>query len=200
MADIEKVTSSPYTGIVAEQGLIAIRYLPDGSTEIADNYVTEHEIAAMGICLSLGELALLDGNPPIGAALIDSAGQQIWGAGTVDKASPTLLGHAEVRVYLEAEASVGIDLHDYTLVTTAQPCNTCTAPYAEGKVGRIVYAASRDSIRAVSGLMRERTINMPDLLRDGNTNTTVIEGLRATEALSMFALWADLRDQGDLNG
>ena len=178
----------------------AVQFRPDqpawpGPAEITD---TEHE--ALLFCLSLGRKALEGGNPPVGAVLLDNLRGLAWAAMTVDKTTPDILGHAEVRAYNAARTTVGDQLQDCTLVTTAQPCHTCTCPYAEGKIGRVVFAAPRSDIYQVSGLMRPRKINMPDLLRDGNTNTLTIQGHLAGRALTYFATWGALRSMGKIKG
>jgi tRNA(Arg) A34 adenosine deaminase TadA len=167
-------------------------YFPDGSYQSVETQLTQLEVDAMQLCLDMAELAIEDGNPPVGAVLISYPHNLTWGARTIDKTVGDLIGHAEIRSYAEARDTVGNDLSKCTLVTTAQPCNTCITPYAEGSIGKIVYAAPRLAINAVSGLMRQRRINMSDLLMDGDTNTVVIEGHRAGEALEKFQRWGRL--------
>ena len=164
----------------------------------SEAYVTEMEQRAMDICFTLGEQALQDGNPPIGAVLINNETGQFWGAKTIDKTTPKLLGHAEVLAYEMAHSNndVSDDLRNCTLVSTAQPCNTCISPYAEGKIGKVVYAAPRWAIFQLAGIMRKRTINMHELLLDGDTETLVIEGYQAEKCLGNFALWKILKEAG----
>ena len=173
-------------------------YYRDGSFvhSYGEPYLTELERHAMDMALDLGDQALQDGNPPIGAVLIHEGLGQTWGAKTVDKTDPRLLGHAEVLAYNNAEAVLGDDLSDCTLVTTAQPCNTCTSPYAEGKIGKVVYAAPRWAIFEVAGIMRRRSINMHELMLDGDTESVVVEGYEAEKALGKFALWSLLKQAG----
>lgn len=175
--------------------LSANLYLPDGSVTPVEAEISDLEKKAMEMCLELGETALQEGNPPIGAVLLDRKHNLVHGSGmTVDKTVPTILGHAELRAYMNAEQTVGDNLRECTLVTTAQPCNTCTSPYAEGKIGKIIYAAPRSTIFEVSGLMRPRKINMHDLLADGATETVVIEGFSANQALKKFVKWRKQQD------
>lgn len=178
---------------IPEVPVSAAVYLPDRTVQPGSAEITDSEREALALCLALGVAALKRGNPPVGAVLLDNARGLSWGAMTVDKTTPHVLGHAEVRAYDQAQPTVGDRLQECTLVTTAQPCNTCTCPYAEGKIGRIVYAAPRSAIYAVSGLMRPREINMPDLLRDGATTTLAVEGHEAQHALTGFATWGALR-------
>jgi tRNA(adenine34) deaminase len=182
----------PYPAIKLE----LTTYHRDGSFEtipgnMADVLPIEHD--AMKLALSSGRQAGLDGNPPVGAVLIDHDSGKSWGAKTIDKTSGVLLDHAEIRVYGMAAETVGDDLSNCSLVTTAQPCNTCTSPYAEGKIGRIVFAAPRAAIFAATEIMRPRKLNMHELLVDGDTHTQVIGGYMGRQALKNFIAWSEMR-------
>ncbi|HLZ14487.1 MAG TPA: deaminase [Candidatus Saccharimonadales bacterium] len=185
-------------------------YVPETATLFLPGYYTVHdppgaevtdsERAAMERCLELGHIAMRNGNPPIGAVLLDHKSDQSWEAVTDDKTTGNLLGHAELNAYIAARATVGGDLRSCTLVTTAQPCTTCIGPLAEGKLGRVVFAAPRREIRLVSRLMRTRIYDMDDSLWDGDTTTMVLRGHLASDALRQFAIWPALRDVGLVNG
>ncbi|HEX7963849.1 MAG TPA: deaminase [Candidatus Saccharimonadales bacterium] len=179
--------------------ILGTQYYPDKRIEPASPDLEPLEEQLLVACLSMGELALLNGNPPIGAVLLNRETGAFWGALTVDKTRRTIFGHAEVRAYFLAEDTVGDQLENCTLITTAQPCSSCTPPYAEGKIGRIVYAAPRDKVREVCDLMRERDFNLPQAVADGKTTTTVIEGHHAPEALAAFAVWGQLHKAGRVN-
>ncbi|HSX17620.1 MAG TPA: deaminase [Patescibacteria group bacterium] len=197
----DEITTAALAALTIELPQIAERatlYLPDRQVLPVEAELTEAEEEAMALCLAMGRSALTRGNPPVGAVLLDNERGLSWGAMTIDKTTPHILGHGEVRAYGQAHEVVGDQLQNCTLVTTAQPCNTCTCPYAEGQIGRIVFAAPRSAIYAVSGLMRPREINMPDLLRDGNTTTVVMQGHRARDALASFATWGELHRTGKL--
>jgi tRNA(Arg) A34 adenosine deaminase TadA len=176
----------------AEIVVPAVQYYPDHTFEVVDATITEAERVAMDMVFQLGSETLQKGNPPIGAVIVDNSTGLRWGASTIDKSNPTVLGHAEVRVYREAEHALGDDLHDCSLVSMAQLCSTCTPPYAEGKVGRIVFGATRPDVYKTAGIMRPRLINMHELLLDGATETLVIGGYRAEEALTLFGIWEAL--------
>ena len=179
--------------------LSSTHYFPDASFVQIEPYLTEMERDAMQMCFDLSEAALESGNPPVGAVLIDNERGYVQGARTVDKTEPNILGHAEIRAYDMLRPIVGKQLQGCSLVTTAQPCNTCTAPYAEGNIGRIVYAAPRWAINQVCGLMRPRAINMHDLLVDGDTDTVVIAGYNSKRSLGNFAMWGALLKEGKVS-
>lgn len=144
----------------------------------------------MRLCRISAEEALYAGDRPVGAALINHKTGDIFRAKTSDLTDPHILGHAEILVYNRVAKMVGADLSKMTLVTTAQPCSTCTPPYAEGKIGNIVYATPRRLVWALINTMRHRKINLPELIADGKTNTIVTEGYEAAEALELFSMYA----------
>jgi tRNA(adenine34) deaminase len=171
------------------EGLQATHYLPDGGFHTVEPDISDLERHAMDMSMDLAEQALRGGNPPVGAVLIDRASEQLWGASTSDKTDKHIMAHAEMRAYDQAQPTVGDELADCVLVTTSQPCTSCTPPYVEGKIGKIIYAASRGDVWPITGIMRPRSINMHELLVDGRTDTVVIGGYRADEAIAKFAVW-----------
>src|ERR1019366_8271812 len=110
---------------------------------IVEEHLSVTEKAALERCIVLGNEAVLEGNPPIGAVWIDNKRGLVWEAKTTDKTNPRLHGHAEILGYRLAEDIVKDELASCTLVTSAEPCVTCTSTLAEGKIGRIIYAAPR---------------------------------------------------------
>lgn len=206
--ELPPLPSEVYRPDVPPIDLEGFQYYPDTSIQSENPLVNPLENAAMTMCFALAQEALTNGNPPIGAVLIDRSrrGGRTWGAKTTDKTNPRLLAHAEVRVYEDAHKQLADDLSNCTLVTTAEPCVTCSAPYAEGKIGRIILAAPRAAVREVTttashpGLMRKRKINMHDIIKDGSTQTQVVSGWRAAEALKLFADWAVYREAGIITG
>lgn len=171
----------------------AFQYRHDGSIQTVEPFITDAEQAAMDYAIELGELALRDNNPPVGAVLIVDDGLHTFGAKTHDKTSRKLNGHGEIIAYEDAHAVVGDDLSHSTLVSTAVLCSSCTPPYAEGKIGKIITAAPRRYVWQLSGIMRPRHINMHELLVDGDTDTVSIINYGLERALGMFAEYGRLR-------
>lgn len=182
--------------------LTTLRYSRDGRTDPCLTEIDDIEQRAMDYCLMLGEQALKEGDPPVGAVLLDRRGGLVrqWASRTNDKTSGHLLGHAELRAYMAAQPEVGNDLSGMTLVTTSQLCNTCTAPYAEGKIGKIICAVPRSAVWEVAGIMRPRLINMHDLLADGDTSTVVTMGYMAEAATALFALYGQIQGHRAIKG
>lgn len=171
----------------------ATHYLPEAAPTEISPVISELEANAMRIALSEAGEALIDGNPPIGAVIINNASGALWAAKTADKTNRHLADHAEMRVYDLAQPTVGDELQDTTLVSTAQLCATCSPFYAGGKIGRVILGAKREDIYPLAGIMRSRSINMPELFEDGNTDTVVVENLMAIESLKLFAQYGRLK-------
>src|SRR5579862_1214981 len=97
-------------------------YFPDGHFETIETDLSEIERHVLDVCFDYGDEALAKGNPPVGAVIIDHEHDLLWGAGTDDKTVKHILGHAEIRAYDLAQPILGNELHNSTLITTAQPC------------------------------------------------------------------------------
>lgn len=175
------------TVLTPELEVKATAYSQDGSFEAIEPNITPVEAGAMNLAMIYANDALHTGNPPVGAFLVDNEHNHSWGQGTNDHRSNNLLDHAEIIIYQEAQPVVGRDLSNCTLVTTADPCVRCASIYAEGGIGKIIVAAQRDHIRAVSGKMRKRNVNLSGLLEDGATDTVLIQNFQAVDSLRLFA-------------
>jgi len=176
-----------------ELELRGTKYLPEDDPRPIEPRIYENERIAMDQALDLANDALRDGNPPIAAVLIDHKRGLTLAGKTDDKTKSDLLGHAELRVYQEMQQHVGDNLRRCTLVTTAEPCTSCTPHFSEGKIGKIIFAAPRSMVWDIAGLMRPRQINFPELMIDGETKTIVVERFRAVTALGMFATYGRMR-------
>jgi len=121
------------------------------------------------------EAAAMD-EVPVGAVLIDDAGQLLAGAGNncIEAADPT--GHAEMRVLRMAAARAGnYRLPATTMYVTLEPCAMCAAAMIQARVERIVFGATDPKAGALQSVYRIGT--------DGNLNHTfaVAGGVRAAE-------------------
>jgi len=95
------------------------------------------------------------GEVPIGACLIDEAGQMIASGfnRTVTDSDPT--AHAEIIVLREAAKKIGnYRLIGTTLYTTVEPCVMCAGALVNARVKRLVYGAADERFGAVETLFR----------------------------------------------
>ena len=95
------------------------------------------------------------GEVPIGACIIDGAGQMI-AAGfnrTITDCDPT--AHAEIIVLREAARKIEhYRLTGTTIYTTIEPCVMCAGALVNARVKRLVYGAADERFGAVETLFR----------------------------------------------
>ena len=135
----------------------------------------------MGEALGLARQAAAEGDVPVGALVIDAAGDVIGrGRNTRERdADPT--GHAEVVAIRDAAASRGEwRLEGCTLVVTLEPCTMCAGAIVAARLQRLVFGAFDDKAGAVGSLW--------DVVRDRRLNhrPEVVSGVRAQESADLL--------------
>src|SRR6478735_7540723 len=98
---------------------------------------------AMQVALLEGSRALLTGDVPIGAVVLDPSGAVIADGRNVREADGDPTGHAEIVALRAAAAAVGDGwrLDGCTLVVTLEPCTMCGGAAVLSRVARVVYGA-----------------------------------------------------------
>jgi tRNA(adenine34) deaminase len=138
------------------------------------------------------EKASVLGDVPVGALLIDAAGN-LLGAGhnrrEIDH-DPT--AHAEVLALRAGARRLGHwRLSGCTLICTLEPCLMCAGALLQARVARVVYAAEDAKAGAVRSLFA--TLEDPRL----NHRIEVIRGVEAeASSLQLRAFFATLRAEG----
>ena len=90
--------------------------------------------------LALAEEAAAEGEIPVGAVVVDSAGRVI-GRGRNRRESGDPLGHAELYAIREAAQAVGDwRLEGTTMVVTLEPCAMCAGALVNARVERLIFA------------------------------------------------------------
>lgn len=111
--------------------------------------------------IALGEAvrALETGDVPVGAIIVDSAGD-IVGSGRNEreaKGDPT--AHAEIVALRNAAEQVGSwNLSGHTLVVTLEPCVMCAGAILNSRIERVVFGAWDEKAGAAGSVL--------DVLRD----------------------------------
>ena len=135
----------------------------------------------MRAALAEAALAPPGGDVPIGAVVVDEAGEVLGRGHNVREAEGDPVGHAEVLALREAgRAKGGWRLSGCTLVVTLEPCAMCAGASVLARVDRIVYAAADPKAGAVGSLW--------DLPRDQRLNhrPEVVPGILADEAAALL--------------
>lgn len=122
--------------------------------------------------LALAEAALSDASAdvPVGAVVVDAAGQVLGRGHNVREAVGDPTGHAEIVALRAAAAETGSwRLPGATLVVTLEPCTMCAGALVLARVDRLVYGADDPKAGAVGSLwdvVRDRRLNhRPEVVR-----------------------------------
>jgi tRNA(adenine34) deaminase len=126
---------------------------------------------------ALAEAAQSGNDVPVGAVIIDAAGQIIARAHNNREVTHDPTGHAEIIAIREATATLeDWRLEGCTLVVTLEPCVMCAGAIVAARIPRVVFGAWDDRVGASGSLY--------DLLRDARLGAPVevISGIREKEA------------------
>lgn len=135
----------------------------------------------MRAALAEAALAPAGGDVPIGAVVVDEAGEVLGRGHNVREAAGDPVGHAEVLALREAGlARGGWRLSGTSLVVTLEPCAMCAGASVLARVDRIVYGAADPKAGAVGSLW--------DLPRDPRLNhrPEVVPGVLADQASALL--------------
>ena len=137
--------------------------------------------APMRAALAEARAALGTGDVPIGAVVLDAAGEVVATGRNVREAAADPTGHAEVVALRAAAAARGEwRLTGCTLVVTLEPCTMCAGAAVLARVDRVVFGAYDDKAGAVGSLW--------DVVRDRRLNhrPEVISGVLAEESAALL--------------
>lgn len=135
----------------------------------------------MGAALAEARLALDEGDPPVGAVIVDSSGAVIARGHNQRESAGDATAHAEVLAIRAASTARGAwRLTGYTLVVTLEPCTMCAGAIVLARLDRVVYGAADPKAGAVGSLW--------DVVRDRRLNhrPEVISGVRADESAALL--------------
>lgn len=135
----------------------------------------------MATALAQAKLAPDHHDVPIGAVVIDRAGQVISVARNERELIADPTAHAEVLALRRAAAELGSwHLDDCTLVVTLEPCTMCAGALVAARVRRLVFGAYDPKAGAVASLW--------DVVRDPRLNhrVEVIGGIAEDECAALL--------------
>jgi tRNA(adenine34) deaminase len=149
--------------------------------------VQENDEKWMRRALELAAGAALTGEIPIGAIVVDAAGEVIAEAGNLKEAAQDPLGHAEILVIREAARKLGRwRLSGCTLYVTLEPCTMCAGAIIHSRVDRVVYATKDPKAGAVHSLY--------EILADSRLNHAPVVDVGILEAEASAQLKSFFRD------
>ncbi len=92
---------------------------------------------------------------PVGAVLVDSAGELISAGHNQPISASDPSAHAEIVVLRAAAQKLGnYRLPDTTLYVTLEPCTMCVGALVHARVGRLVYGAAEPKTGAIESAQR----------------------------------------------
>jgi tRNA(adenine34) deaminase len=121
---------------------------------------------SMLLALEQARLAARHGDVPVGAVVVDEAGNALAAAGNEREIRHDPTAHAELLALREASRRLqSWRLTGHTLVVTLEPCAMCAGALVLARVARLVFGAFDPKAGAVSSLF--------DVVRDPRLNHRV---------------------------
>src|SRR5512139_3146614 len=142
----------------------------------------------MQIALEEARAAGSMGDVPVGAVIVDNAGNLLARGRNRRELDRDPTAHAEVIALREAAQKLGHWRVEATLFVTQEPCPMCAGALVNARVARLVYGCTNPKAGAVATLYQ--LVTDPRL----NHRVEVIGGVRADEcAKTLQAFFAQLR-------
>jgi tRNA(adenine34) deaminase len=130
----------------------------------------------MQAALSLAKVAADKGDVPVGAIVVNEAGEILGTGQNLREQNNDPTAHAEIIALRNASEKFGSwRLDDLTIVVTLEPCAMCAGAILQSRIKRLVFAAWDEKAGAVGSVM--------DVIRDPRalTKVEVITGIMEQE-------------------
>ena len=109
----------------------------------------------MRLALAQAQIAADLDEVPVGAILVDAAGELLAAGHNQPISAQDPSAHAEIVVLRAAAQKLGnYRLPDTTLYVTLEPCTMCVGAMVHARVGRLVYAATEPKTGAIESAQR----------------------------------------------
>jgi len=130
----------------------------------------------MQAALSLARVAADKGDVPVGAIVVNEAGEILGTGQNLREQNNDPTAHAEIVALRNASEKFGSwRLDDLTIVVTLEPCTMCAGAILQSRIKRLVFAAWDEKAGAVGSVM--------DVIRDPRalTKVEVVTGIMEKE-------------------
>jgi tRNA(adenine34) deaminase len=119
--------------------------------------------------IELAKEAAKKGDVPVGALVVDEAGNLVGQGANLREQDNDPTAHAEVVAIRDAAKKLGnYRLDELTMVVTLEPCGMCAGAIAQSRMKRLVFGAFDEKAGAVGSvwdLLRDaRAIYKPEVL------------------------------------
>ena len=121
--------------------------------------------------ISLARETAIKGDVPVGALVVDDAGNVVGKGANLREQENDPTAHAEIVAIRNAAKKIGnYRLDDLTMVVTLEPCGMCAGAIAQSRIKRLVFGSFDEKYGAVGSvwdLLRDsRAIYKPEVLSE----------------------------------
>ena len=130
----------------------------------------------MQAALSLAKVAGDSGDVPVGAIVVNEAGEILGSGQNLREKNNDPSAHAEIVAMRQAAEKIGSwRLDDLTMVVTLEPCAMCAGAISQSRFKRLVFGSWDEKAGAVGSVW--------DLVRDGRSlnKVEVVSGVMEQE-------------------
>ena len=130
----------------------------------------------MQAALSLAKVAVDSGDVPVGAIVVNEAGEILGSGQNLREKNNDPSAHAEIVAMRQAAEKIGSwRLGDLTMVVTLEPCAMCAGAISQSRFKRLVFGTWDEKAGAVGSVW--------DLVRDGRSlnKVEVVSGVMEQE-------------------
>ena len=134
--------------------------------------------------ISLAKEAATKGDVPVGALVVDDAGNILGMGANLREQDNDPTAHAEIVAIRNAASKIGnYRLDELTMVVTLEPCGMCAGAILQSRLKRLVFGAWDEKCGAVGSVW--------DLLRDSRAihKPEVIGGILATDCSKILTIF-----------
>ena len=142
--------------------------------------MNNHE-SQMREAIAIAEQALASGDVPVGALILDPAGNIVATGFNRREIDSDPTAHAEIVALRSAAEKLGSwRLENHTLVVTLEPCAMCAGAIAQARIATVVFGAWDEKAGAVGSIW--------DVLRDPRAlhKTEVIAGVLESDCAELL--------------
>ncbi|MEI7697720.1 MAG: tRNA adenosine(34) deaminase TadA [Actinomycetes bacterium] len=135
----------------------------------------------MRAAIAIAQEALASGDVPVGAVIINKAGEIVSTGHNERELHHDPTAHAEiVAIRRASEKNKQWRLEDHTLIVTLEPCAMCAGAIAQSRISTVIFGAWDEKAGAVGSVW--------DLLRDPRSlfKVEVRAGVLANECAAML--------------
>ena len=132
--------------------------------------------------ISLARETAIKGDVPVGALVVDDAGNVVGKGANLREQENDPTAHAEIVAIRSAAKKIGnYRLDELTMVVTLEPCGMCAGAIAQSRIKRLVFGSFDEKYGAVGSVW--------DLLRDSRAiyKPEVLSGVLENECAQLLS-------------